>query len=120
METIRILLHALVALVIINVWLFRKNKSTPWRGGNAASMSKEFEQYGLSRSMMVAVGAFKLACALCLIAGIWIPGLTVFAAVGLTIALLGAVVAHVRINDPLFKSVPAASLMAMSVAVVAL
>lgn len=114
METVKILLQASIALAILNVWLLRKNKPTPWRGGNATSLKKEFEIYGFPTSFMKSIGAFKLVLALLLIAGIWMPEITWFAATGLAITLLGAVIAHLKVHDPIKKSMPAASLMTLS------
>ncbi len=120
MEMLKILLQASIALAILNVWLLRKNKSTPWRGGNATNMKKEFETYGFSTQFMIAIGSFKLILAVLLLVGIWKPELTGFAATGLAITLLGAVIAHLRIHDPIKKSMPAASLMSMSTMVLVL
>ena len=120
MDILKILLQAAVALTIINVWLIRKNQPTPWRGGNADSMRSEFETYGLPYSTMVFVGGLKLILAIALLLGIWIPQLTNYAAAGLALTLLGAIIAHLRVNDPLKKSIPAATLLALSTATLAM
>ena len=36
-----------VGLTVINVWLFRSEKNTLFRGGNAGNLLEEFEVYGL-------------------------------------------------------------------------
>lgn len=114
METIKILLQATIAITIINVWILRRDKPTQWRGGSADSLDKEFETYGLPPTIMITAGALKLTCALLLIVGIWIPSVVNFAAAGMTALLLIAVIAHLRIQDPIRKAIPAASLMSMS------
>jgi uncharacterized membrane protein YphA (DoxX/SURF4 family) len=114
METIKILLQATIAIAIINVWILRRGKPTQWRGGAADSLEKEFETYGLPPSIMVTAGALKITCALLLIVGFWIPPIVRFAAAGMTVLLLVAVIAHLRIQDPIRKAIPAASLMSMS------
>ena len=66
------------------------------------------------------VGALKIGAALVLIAGVWIA-LPVRAAAGLVAALMvGALAMHVKVGDPLMKSLPAALMLALSAAIVAL
>ncbi|MBK1876988.1 DoxX family protein [Pelagicoccus mobilis] len=83
-------------------------------------MREEFEAYGLPATVMLTIGLIKLALATALIVGIWIPSITAFAAAGLAITLLAAVIAHLRIHDPLKKSIPAATLMTMATALLIL
>jgi len=66
------------------------------------------------------VGALKIGAAIVLIAGVWIA-LPVRAAAGLVAALMvGALAMHVKVGDPLMKSLPAALMLALSAAIVAL
>tara|TARA_B110000037_G_scaffold132737_1_gene150651 strand:+ start:1406 stop:1771 length:366 start_codon:yes stop_codon:yes gene_type:complete len=120
MEPIEIFLQVGAALTVINVWTLRLNKSTPWRGGNATNMREEFEEYGLPRWTLVTVGSAKLLFALLLVVGIGIQEVTPFAAAGMSTLLLGALVAHIKIRDPLKKSMPAASMLAALVVVLVL
>ena len=115
-DTLSVILKLIVGLAIANVWLMRKNKPSPWRGGDAKNMAEEFAAYGLPRSLMLVIGVSKVMLATTLIAGIWIPNLTSFAAAGLAATLLAAVLAHLRVKDPIKKSLPAATLLAMSTA----
>ena len=73
----------LIGLVLLNVWLLRYNRSTAWRGGSAANMREEFAHYGFPTWFMGLVGGLKVTLAVLLIGGIWIPGLTSIAAVGI-------------------------------------
>jgi hypothetical protein len=102
-----VLLKAIVAISILNVWLIQKNKPTRWRGGNAKTIVEEFEVYGLSKTICYIVGTLKVGLALLLIASIWISGIAQYAAAGLLILLLGSVIMHLKIKDPLYKSFPA-------------
>jgi uncharacterized membrane protein YphA (DoxX/SURF4 family) len=117
METLVTAIQMIVALGIFNVWLLRFGKPTQWRGGSANNMKEEFETYGLPGWMLQTVGLLKLTCAVSLVAGIWFPALVRPAAVGLAILMLGAVAMHVKVKDPLKKSLPALTMLVLSVIV---
>jgi len=111
MHTILLILQCAVALGLLNVWLLRPNRSTPYRGGNAHTMRQEFAAYGLPPLAMYVVGALKVGAALCLIAGIWFPFLVVPAALLVAVLMVGALLMHVKIHDPAKKSTPAVALL---------
>jgi uncharacterized membrane protein YphA (DoxX/SURF4 family) len=108
-------LQTVIALTILNVWLARFGRESPYRGGGAATMREEFAVYGLPNWSVLAVGGAKVALALFLLAGLWIDSLTRPAAIGLAVFMLGAVWMHVRVGDPPTRSVPAASLLGMAI-----
>ena len=60
---------------------------------------------------------FGTILALLLVVGIWIPAITRFAAIGLVILMSGAVGMHLKINDPIIKSLPAMTILALSLIV---
>lgn len=107
-----------IFLSIVNVWFFRFGKSTVWRGGNATSMKEEFEAYGLPESMLYAVGGLKVLFATLLVASIWYENLAIPAAVGMAILMLGAIVMHFKIHDPIKKSIPAFSFLVLSLLII--
>ena len=114
------LLQLIVGLGLLNVWLVRGRSSTSYRGGAAQTLQEEFAAYGLPGWAFYLVGALKIGAAIVLIAGVWIA-LPVRAAAGLVAALMiGAVAMHLKVGDPLMKSLPAALMLAMSAAIVAL
>lgn len=117
MHTIQVVLQIAVALGLLNVWLFRTNQSTPYRGGNAHTMREEFAAYGLPPFAMYLVGTLKVGAALCLIAGVWLPSLVFPAALLIAILMVGALAMHVKIHDPALKSVPALGLLLVSSAI---
>jgi uncharacterized membrane protein YphA (DoxX/SURF4 family) len=119
MENFVIVVQLIIALGLFNVWVLRFGKPTQWRGGTSSSMKEEFETYGLPGWTVQVVGFLKLTCAACLVAGIWIPILVQPAAVGLVILMLGAVAMHVKVKDPLKKSLPALTMLILSVFVAA-
>lgn len=104
----------LVALGLLNVWLVRRGRSTPWRGGAARNMEEEFAVYGLPRWFMSTIGFLKVSLAMALIVGLWSPVLTTFSAGGIAALMMGAVAMHVKVGDPVRKSLPAFSLLALS------
>ncbi len=110
------LLQLILALGLINVWLVRAGRATAYRGGTATSLKQEFAAYGLPDSVFYLVGALKLGSAAALLAGLWIPGLALPAAILLAALMLGALAMHVKVKDPLPKSVPALTMLAMTTA----
>tara|TARA_Y100000385_G_scaffold265467_1_gene299767 strand:- start:66 stop:434 length:369 start_codon:yes stop_codon:yes gene_type:complete len=107
MITLTILINLVIALILINVWTIRFNKATIYRGGNAISMKEEFTVYGLPDWFMYTVGALKIMLSILLIMGIWIPELNVYSYVSLSALMIGAIAMHIKVKDPIIKSVPA-------------
>jgi len=110
-------LQIIVGLGLLNVWLLRARSSTSYRGGSATSLREEFQAYGLPEVAFYVVGALKITAGVILIAGVWLP-VPVGLAAGVVAALMvGALVMHAKVGDPLMKSVPAALVLVMSVAI---
>ncbi len=104
----------------MNVWLVRGRSDTPYRGGAAHTLQNEFAAYGLPATAFYLVGALKIGAAVVLLAGVWMA-LPVRAAAGVVAVLMvGAIAMHLKVGDPLMKSVPAALMLALSAAIVAL
>lgn len=113
-------LQIIVGLGLLNVWLLRAKSSTAYRGGTATSLKEEFQAYGLPEAAFYVVGALKITAGVILIAGVWIP-LPVGLAAGVVAALMiGALAMHVKVGDPLMKSLPAALMLVMSLAILLL
>jgi len=117
MRTTQIILQCAVAIGLLNVWLLRANQRTQYRGGNAQTMREEFAAYGLPPLAMYLVGTLKVGAALCLIAGIWWSSLVFPAALLIAILMVGALAMHVKIHDPVQKSLPAVVLLLISVVI---
>jgi hypothetical protein len=77
-------------------------------------MEEEFRVYGLSREAMSRVKLAKLASATAVLVGIWYSPLAQVGALCMALLMLAAVLMHVRIHDPIRKSLPAASLLLLS------
>lgn len=110
--------QVVIALGLLNVWLLRAGKPTPWRGGEAKNMREEFAAYGLPVWFMGLIGFLKVSLALLLLAGIWVPVLTQPAAIGIAVLMLGAIAMHFKVNDPPKRAVPAMSILALCVFVI--
>ena len=117
MNILCLFLQLIIAVGLFNVWLFRASKSTPYRGGSAKSMREEFVVYGLPAIVMYVVGALKVFIALSMIAGIWLPVLVQPAAAVLTLLMLGAFTMHLKVKDPLVKSIPSLLMLGMAIAI---
>ena len=102
-----IALKIIVGISILNVWLLQKNKATKWRGGEAQNIFEEFEVYGFSKQFCYVIGFLKVSLALLLLASIQFQVLALVGSLGLAILLLGSILMHFKIKDPLYKSFPA-------------
>lgn len=116
-DTVVLVSQVVVALGIANVWILRFGRATRWRGGDARNLRQEFRAYGLPSWSVGVVGSLKLLCAALLIAGIWVPVLVVPSAVALGVLMLGAVAMHFKVRDPLRKSLPALTMLALCIVI---
>jgi len=107
----------IIALGIYNVWLVRANRATPYRGGAAKSMAEEFAVYGLPTWFMKVVMVLKLTCATLLVLGLWFPQLVELGAFGMVVLMTGAVLMHMKVKDDLKKTLPAATMLVLSLIV---
>lgn len=101
-------------LWILNVWFLRFGKDTGYRGGDATNMKEEFAEYGISETSMYAIGATKVGLAVALLAGHWMPRLVRPASGGLAAMMLGAIGMHIKVKDPIKRSLPAICVLALS------
>ncbi|WP_224483455.1 DoxX family protein [Robertkochia aurantiaca] len=118
MSYLVIAIKVFVFISILNVWFFRFGNPTDWRGGNAISMRDEFEVYGLSESVMYMVGFLKVLSASALLLSIWFPFAAVPSASLMALLMAGAVGMHLKVGDPLKKSLPAFSFLVLSVVII--
>ena len=84
------------------------------------SMRARAAHVGLSVGAYRVIGALEVAAAAGLVAGLAVPLLRAFAALGLLLLLAGAVVAHLRVKDGLREMAPAIGLGVLAAAVLAL
>lgn len=115
--SIATILQTVVALGLLNVWLLRSSSSTQFRGGDADSLEEEFSEYGLPTWFFYLVGALKIGSAIALLVGLWVPSLVVPAAAVVVVLMLGALAMHIKVKDPLMRSLPAFLMLVMSATV---
>ena len=108
-----LILQLIISIGLINVWFFRFNKATEYRGGDAKNMREEFQAYGLPIWLMYVVGFLKIAIAIMLIVSIWIKELLEYNLWLLSVLMFGAVLMHLKVKDPIKKSYPALSILFM-------
>lgn len=101
-----ILLQVFVAASIFFVW-----------GVRYGNIIEEFKQYRLPDWLRDFVGILKVTCAILLLVGIQRPRAAVFAGVALALLMLAALVIHLRVKNPPFKMLPAATLFVLSLAI---
>lgn len=117
MEYVIIIIKIVIAASIINVWLIQFNKSSQWRGGDAKNMKQEFETYGLPEWSMYVVGGLKILFSLGLLASIFYTPLEDPSAYGIAFLMLGAIIMHLKVSDPIKKSLPAFTFLVLSLIV---
>ena len=105
----------IVSLGLLNVWLLRFRKSTPFRGGASKNMKEEFLTYGLPVWFMYMIGFLKVGIAVAMLIGFWFPVFIFQAVLLLSVLMIGAVSMHIKVRDPFIKMVPAISLMLIAV-----
>lgn len=117
MEYFLTALKLIVSLGILNVWLVRGVKATPYRGGDAKNLRDEFATYGLPFWFMCVVGVLKVGLALALLTSIWIHSVAQPAAIGLGALMLGAFAMHLKVKDPMKKALPSLAVLALCAAI---
>tara|TARA_B100000674_G_C37494031_1_gene757269 strand:+ start:209 stop:580 length:372 start_codon:yes stop_codon:yes gene_type:complete len=110
--------NLIIGFGILNVWLLRYNKETAYRGGNAKNLKEEFKIYGLPEWFFIFVGFIKISLAILLIIGVWFETLTFYSTIGMAIFMIGALLMHFKVNDPIKKSLPALSILLMLISII--
>lgn len=120
MDTIQHLLQLIAGLGILNVWLLRYNQGTAYRGGTAADMKAEFANYGLPNWSVYLIGGLKITAALALILGVYFESLIVPFASLLGLLMVGALLMHLKVKDPVKKSIPALAMLVLCIGIISL
>lgn len=114
MSLVAIIAQIVIALGIFNVWIIRRDRPTGYRPEGARSISEEFRRYGFPDWARVAVGSTKLVLAAALLVGVVYAQVALPAALLMSVLMVGAVAAHLRVGDPWVKSVPALGMLLLS------
>lgn len=114
MFNISIVIQLIVSLTILNVWLFRREKITAFRGGEAKTLREEFSVYGFSSWVYYAVGIAKVLTALAMFSAIWVEQLLLPSTFIMVIMMLVAFICHMKLrNDNFSKAIPATSILVL-------
>jgi hypothetical protein len=117
MGYITLFLQLVVACGLLNVWLIRSNQETPYRGSNSSSLKNEFSAYGLPLWSFYVIGFIKISSAILLLLGLWIPVLVFPTALVVCFLMAGAICMHIKVRDPLKKSLPALVMLLFSIGI---
>jgi uncharacterized membrane protein len=109
MKYIKYILMAVVSFVVINVWFFRFNNPTIYRGGKAANMIEEFAVYGLSETIVYVIG---------LLIGFVNRKAILPSAALMGALMLGAVFMHFKVSDEAIKFLPAGLMLLFSLTII--
>tara|TARA_B100000963_G_C22616091_1_gene667403 strand:+ start:482 stop:871 length:390 start_codon:yes stop_codon:yes gene_type:complete len=104
-----------VSFLVTNVWLFRFNKETPYRGGDATNMIEEFAEYGLNTNIMYLVGFLKIIASIGLIIGLLKTKISIYSSLLMSILMVGAIYFHFKISDPAIKYFPSVLMLLCSI-----
>ena len=118
MEILAQICQIIVGCGLLNVWLLRYNRATPYRGGSATNMREEFASYGLPAWSCYVVGFLTIMSAFALLIGLFVPSLVLPAAAVVTVLMLGAVAMHIKVRDPFKKSLPAFTVLLLCLVII--
>ena len=120
MDTVARVLEVIVGLGLLNVWLLRAGNTTAYRGGTARTLREEFGAYGLPVSAFYVVGALKITAGVTLLAAQFLPMPARVAATVVAGLMVGAIAMHIKVKDPVRRSVPAVLMLAMCTGIIVL
>jgi uncharacterized membrane protein len=118
MKYIKYILMTVVSFVVINVWFFRFNNPTIYRGGKAANMIEEFAVYGLSETIVYVIGGLKVLAAIGLLIGFVNRKAILPSAALMGALMLGAVFMHFKVSDEAIKFLPAGLMLLFSLTII--
>jgi len=108
MEHISLIFQIALAISVYYVWIFRYH-----------NVLSEFSQFGYSDLFRNFVGAAKISLSALLIMGVFYDGVTLFAALGMAVFMLGAQLTHLRFKNTLKQRIPSLILLLISLFIAA-
>lgn len=114
------IISLIISLSILNVWLIRFNKPTTYRGGDAITMKEEFATYGLPDWSLYFIGSIKVLLSLIIIYSVFIEETFDFIICYyiMSFLMIGAIIMHFKIKDPIKKSLPAISILTLLLTII--
>jgi uncharacterized membrane protein YphA (DoxX/SURF4 family) len=107
-----------VALGLLGVWVLRTG-GAGGRGDGAERLLAEFRSYGLPAWFARVITSLELVLAVLLLAGLRWKIVAAPAACVVALVMLGALGMHVKVRDPVHKSLPAFVLLVLAAVVAA-
>jgi uncharacterized membrane protein YphA (DoxX/SURF4 family) len=107
MNFVLVAVQVFIAIAMFDVWLLRYNRPLRARGGNSQTMPEEFEVYGLPVWLLHLVRVLKLSSGALMIVGVWYSSAAFVAGVALVVLMASAIAMHIKIQDPVYKAMPA-------------
>ena len=105
------LLQLIVGLSILYIWIVRTTVASAYRVGNAQTLSQEFTEAGLTEGVYMVMRILKPIFAFLLVIGIVYDPFFIPCMAFTTLAMIGAVVAHIKVKDSIYKMIPAMTLL---------
>ena len=106
MMTFASICQVVIAAVIFNVWILRRDRPTPYRPDGADTLKEEFAVYGFPDWVRVGVGISKLLLASLMVIGLFVIPVARVSSGLLALLMLAAIAAHIKVGDPLIKAMP--------------
>lgn len=104
-------LQLVIGVTIMFVWIARASRPTLYRVGQAKTLQQEFSEAGLPQWLYSIMRVLKPVFAFLLIMGIYFEPFFMPCMLFITMAMIGAVYAHVRARDRMIKLLPASTLL---------
>ncbi len=98
------IVQVLVAVSVLFVWVFRQ-----------ANIVRDFQSFGLGDLTRSMVGAFKIALATLLLAGLWFPVLVFASSVLMGLMMVAAQFFHAKAGSPWVRRIPSLVLLGLCV-----
>ena len=115
--TLSDLMQLCIGVSIMFIWIGRTTVASSYRVGNAQTLSEEFTEVGLTQGVYMVMRVLKPIFAFLLIIGIVYDPFFIPCMSFTTLAMIGAVVAHIKVKDKFMKMLPAVTLLMFCFAV---
>ena len=105
------MLQLVIGVSIMVIWILRTTVSSAYRVGDAQTLSEEFTEAGFTEGVYQVMRILKPIFAFLLVIGIVYEPFFIPCMSFTTLAMIGAVYAHVKVKDEMKKMIPAVTLL---------
>ena len=116
MELINII-NIIIAMGILNVWIIRYDLETQWRGGGQKFNGRVFNLWSSVVAYVLRGFCKNITCNFIVFRNL-INEFSFWGSIGISILMACAVLMHIKVQDPLKKSIPAFLMLVLSSCVV--